>query len=154
MRLSIFDNSNVCPIRHRLRDKHLWICQCIRFEFLTLKMTVIDVENLNENWATNVACQYVCAHKSALLGPEIVRSAFCSVINVSVHSVLFLVLESKTGLLDRPIRHFNYSRPSACLKVAGAHVCSEVERTAYKVSRRGEERKQNTPNVDRATGKK
>ena len=69
------DNSNVCPICHRLRHNHVWKCQRMRFESLALKwrptyairifglkMKAKDVEDLDENWQANTPWQlaYVC----------------------------------------------------------------------------------------------
>ena len=42
-------NSNVCQIFHRLRDNHVGISHCTRFESVTLKMKVKDDDVLDEN---------------------------------------------------------------------------------------------------------
>ena len=45
---------------HRLRDNHVWTSQYTRFKSLTLKMKVNDVDDLDENWQTNVSYQVPC----------------------------------------------------------------------------------------------
>ena len=63
MRLSICGNSNVCHVYHSLQDIHVCTFHCTRFESLTLKMTIRDVDDLYENWLTNVICQDVYVRK-------------------------------------------------------------------------------------------
>ena len=51
--------SSVCPIC--LRDNHE-LPKCTRFESLTVKITIKDVGDSDENWPANVPCQcaYLC----------------------------------------------------------------------------------------------
>ena len=42
----------------------LCTCQCISFESFTLKMKVKDVDDLDENWQTNVSFQFACMCKN------------------------------------------------------------------------------------------
>ena len=51
-------NSNVCLICCRLPYNHLWTSKCTRFESLTLKIKVKDIDYLNENRLLIVSCQY------------------------------------------------------------------------------------------------
>ena len=47
----------VCHMRHCLRDNYVCTSECSIFEIFTLKMKVKDVDDLNENWQANIACQ-------------------------------------------------------------------------------------------------
>ena len=67
--LDIIKIGIVCPLRlscvvQTLYAFHVCTCQCIRFEYLTLKMKVKDVtvEDFDENCHAKVPCQhaYVC----------------------------------------------------------------------------------------------
>ena len=51
----------------------LCTCQCIRFELLTLKMKIKDVEDLDENWRMYLKNVNMYVQQLALLG-----SAICS----------------------------------------------------------------------------
>ena len=50
-------NSNVCPIRSRLRDNHYELPKYTRFKFFAFKMKVKDVDDLDENLHVNLLCQ-------------------------------------------------------------------------------------------------
>ena len=58
-------------VRRAYKDStafHVWTCQCIRLESMTLKIEVKDFEDLDENWLANVPCLNACVPNSALLG--------------------------------------------------------------------------------------
>ena len=60
----VFEIALFVKIYHRLRDSHMLTSQCTRFESLTLKMMVKEVNDLGEHRHANVPCRraYVCGN--------------------------------------------------------------------------------------------
>ena len=51
------DNSNVCCICHRLQENHVWTSRCNRYEYLTLKMKVKNVDDSDKHLSVKIPCQ-------------------------------------------------------------------------------------------------
>ena len=59
-----------------------------RFESLTLKMKIKDVEDFDENWQAMVSGQCICVQKLALLGTAFVRSTIMIWLKIGRHTKL------------------------------------------------------------------
>ena len=102
-----------CPICEYLRDYHVWTFYCTRFESLTLKIEVKNIENLDDNWQTNLNCQLECGPNVALLG-----SAVCSRWHFVANLRTDVLTHGRTNKVSRSIIPFNcaewerYKKPS------------------------------------------
>ena len=57
MRLSVLAVTMFTISVYFLRNNHVWTSQYTRFEYLTLKMKVNDIYDLDENWRAKASCQ-------------------------------------------------------------------------------------------------